>query len=54
VIARWLKRTGQDPRAEYVVRRAIARNGIRPRPYLFPALERERASFAASVRRFGT
>lgn len=38
----WMRRHGISAEAEYAVRLRIARRGIRARPYLIPALERNR------------
>lgn len=39
----WMRRHGITAVSEFVIRRSIARRGIRARPYLIPALERNRA-----------
>lgn len=39
VASGWLRRHGIPDEAEFLVRRAIARRGIRPRPFLEPALD---------------
>jgi phage gpG-like protein len=38
----WMRRHDIDERAEFVIRRAIGRHGTPARPYLVPALERNR------------
>lgn len=51
----WMNRHGIPAVAEFVIRRAIARRGIPPRPYLVPALESNRRNiereFAAAADR---
>ncbi len=36
----WMKRKGIDENAAYVIARKILRNGIRPQPFLFPAVQK--------------
>lgn len=38
----WLRRHGIDEKYAFVVAQSIARRGIRPRPYLKPALDKNR------------
>jgi phage gpG-like protein len=51
----WMRRHGIPAESEFVVRRAIARRGIRARPFLIPALENNRTQiereFAVANRR---
>lgn len=51
----WMNRHGIPAEAEFVIRRAIARDGIPARPYLIPALESNRRNiereFAAAADR---
>jgi phage gpG-like protein len=42
----WMNRHGIPAEREFVIRRAIARRGIRARPYLLPALENNRTQIA--------
>lgn len=41
----WMQRHGIDVRAEFAIRRAIYRRGLPARPYLIPALEKNRPLF---------
>lgn len=45
----WMRRHGIDQSAEYVIRRAISRKGIRPRPYLKPAYDVNRLKIAREM-----
>ena len=38
-IMEWVKRKGIDPKAAYPIAISILRKGIRPHPFLFPAIE---------------
>ena len=46
----WVKRKGIDPKLTYVIFRAILRNGIKPQPFMIPALERERPRLIKRLR----
>jgi phage gpG-like protein len=39
----WMRRHGMNPKNEYALRLQISRKGIKARPYLTPALEKNRA-----------
>lgn len=45
----WMRRHGIDASAEFVVRRAIGRRGTRPRPYLKPALDKNRPAITREM-----
>jgi len=45
----WLARHGMDASAAFVVARSIGRRGIRARPYLMPALEKNRADITREM-----
>lgn len=42
VLTGWMQRHGMNPKNEYALRLKISRRGIKPRPYLVPALEQNR------------
>ena len=46
----WVKRKGIDPKLAYVIFRAILRNGIKPQPFMIPALEREKPRLIKRLR----
>ena len=46
----WVKRKGIDPKLTYVIFRAILRNGIKPQPFMIPALEREKPRLIKRLR----
>jgi HK97 gp10 family phage protein len=48
-LAGWLRRKGIDERYAFVVARSIARRGIRPRPYLKPALAKNRQKISREM-----
>ncbi len=45
----WLRRHGIDERYAFVVARNIARRGTRPRPYLKPALDKNRPAITREM-----
>ena len=45
----WLRRKGIDERYAFVVARNIARRGTRPRPYLKPALDKNRPAITREM-----
>jgi hypothetical protein len=49
VLLGWMRRHGIDERFEFVLRRSIARRGIRPRPYLKPALDKNRPAITREM-----
>ena len=48
-LAGWLRRKGIDEQYAFVVARSIARRGTRPRPYLKPALEKNRQAISREM-----
>jgi hypothetical protein len=50
-IRAWLVRRGGDPRMAFVVARAIAVRGIKPRPFLRQALEQSRGAIDRALDR---
>lgn len=50
-IARWLGRKGGDPAMAFVVARSIGRRGIKARPFLGPAVAKNRAPIQALFER---
>jgi hypothetical protein len=48
-LAGWMARHGIDASLEFVVRRGIARRGIRPRPYLKPAFAKNRVKITREM-----
>jgi phage gpG-like protein len=45
----WMSRHGIEASAEFAIRRSIARRGIRKRPYLKPALDKNRAAISREM-----
>jgi hypothetical protein len=50
VIARWCKRKKLPPESVFPIARAIARNGLRARPFLTPAYEEERPKILSRIK----
>lgn len=49
-IERWAHLKGLPPEAAFPIARAIARDGVSARPYLFPAVENERPNLVRKVK----
>jgi HK97 gp10 family phage protein len=50
-IARWVKQKGLDESAVFPIARAIARHGLRARPFLTPAFEAEAPKTVARIKK---
>lgn len=46
----WMRTHGIPESAEFVIRRAIAKKGIKAQPFLFPAWEQERPEYIAKLK----
>lgn len=49
VLLPWMQRHGIAPEMEFVIRRAIGRRGIEPRPYMAPAAKETEAFIRSSL-----
>lgn len=45
----WMRRHGMDEKYAFVLARSIARRGTRPKPYLKPALDKNRAAITREM-----